>query len=135
LAWFKTHYKSKIHGDPNLPKITDIEAEAFDEAIKGSDIPVVLEFWIRSCGFCQKFKPVYEQLPDVYGGRVKFLRMNMMKSIEILRLAEGLGVEQTPTTKVFCKGVEAGEIVGLKTLDEAVDELNAVLQSNEACGS
>jgi len=42
-----------------LPKITDIEAEAFDEVIKGSDIPVVLEFWIRSCGFCQKFKPVY----------------------------------------------------------------------------
>lgn len=118
-----------------MPKITDIEAEAFDEVIKGSDIPVVLEFWIRSCGFCQKFKPVYEQLPDVYGGRVKFLRMNMMKSIENLRLAEGLGVEQTPTTKVFCKGVEAGELVGSKPLDEAVDVLNAVLQSNEACGS
>ena len=60
--------------------------------------------------------------------------MNMIKSINNLRLVEDLGVEQTPTTKVFCKGGEVGELVGYKTLDEAVDELNAILQSNEACG-
>lgn len=114
--------------------IKDIEAEDFDEAVKGSDTPVVLEFWIRSCGFCQKFKPVYDQLPNVFGGQVSFLRMNMMKSIKNLRFAEDLGVEQTPTTKVFCKGVEVGELVGYKTLDEAVEYLNAILQFNEACG-
>jgi hypothetical protein len=39
---------------------------------------------------------------------------------------------RAPTTKGFCKGVETGELVGLKTLDEAVDELNTVLQFNEA---
>lgn len=133
LALFKTHYKSKIHGDLNLPKIIDIEAKAFDETIKRSDIPVVLEFWIRSCGFCQKFKPVYDQLPDIYGGQVSFLRMNMMKSIENLRLAEGLGVEKTPTMKVFCKGGEVGELLGYKPLDKAVYELNAILQSKEDC--
>jgi hypothetical protein len=40
-----------------LADIADIEADAFDEHIKGSDVPVVLEFWIRSCDFCRKFKP------------------------------------------------------------------------------
>jgi thioredoxin-like negative regulator of GroEL len=114
--------------------ITDIEAGSFENVIKGSNIPVVLEFWVRSCGFCQKFKPVYDQLPSVYDERVGFFRMNMFKSIENLRLAEGLGVEQTPTTKVFCKGLEVGELVGYKTLDESVNELNEILQSNESCG-
>lgn len=64
-----------------------------------------------------------------------FTRMNMLKSIENLRLAEGMGVEQTPTTKVFCGGEEAGELVGFKPFEEAVDELNFILQSSEMCGT
>lgn len=93
----------------------------------------MLEFWIRSCDFCRKFKPVYEQLPEAFGGRARFLRMNMMKSIENLRLAEGMGVEQTPTTKIFCGGGEVGEIVGYRTLEEAVREISSILESNEDC--
>ena len=111
----------------------DVEAEEFNDMINGTEIPIVLEFWIRSCGFCQKFKPIYDQLPEVYGEDVKFLRMNMMNSIENLRLAEGLGVEQTPTTKIFCKGNEVGELVGYMSFDEIVNELNAILWSNDIC--
>lgn len=116
-----------------MSEITDIEADSFDEIVKGSDVPVVLEFWVRSCVYCQKFKPVYEQLTDVYEGRVEFLRMNMLTSIENLRLAEGRGVEQTPTTKVFCRGKEVGELVGFKPLHEAVETLNSILDYNEIC--
>ncbi len=64
--------------------------------------------------------------------RIKFLRMNMMKSIENLRLAEGMGVEQTPTTKVFCNGAEVGEVVGYRPLEEAVKEIEGTL-SGTAC--
>ena len=117
-----------------MADMTDIEADDFNEAVKGSDVPVVLEFWVRSCAFCQKFKPVYEKLPSHYGGRVRFLRMNMLKSIENLRLAEGMGVEQTPTTKVFCSGMEAGELVSFVPLEKAVERLNSILESEE-CAS
>lgn len=118
-----------------MADLTDIEVDSFDEHVKGSNVPVVLEFWIRSCDFCRKFKPVYEQLPDAFGGRVRFLRMNMMKSIENLRLAEGLGVEQTPTTNVFCGGGEVGEIVGFRTLEAVIGEINSILDSREECRS
>ena len=114
-----------------MADITDIEADDFNEAVEASDIPVVLEFWVRSCGFCKKFKPVYEKLPDVYKERVQFLRMNMLKNIKNLRLAEEMGVEQTPTTKVFCGGKETGEIVGFAPLEKAVERLNAMLDSKE----
>ena len=110
--------------------VTDIMAEDYGKAVETSGIPVVLEFWVRSCRNCQMFKPVYDRLPGVYGGGVRFLRMNMLKSIGNLRLAEGMGVEQTPTTKVFCGGVEVGEIVGFRKLEEAVEELNAILSSS-----
>jgi len=115
-----------------LEGISDIMAEDFEEAVKTSDVPIVLEFWVRSCSYCQMFKPVYDRLPSHYGDGVRFLRMNMLKSIGNLRLAEGMGVEQTPTTKVFCGGAEVGEIVGFMKFEEAVEELDGIL-SSEGC--
>ncbi|HUS77604.1 MAG TPA: thioredoxin family protein [Patescibacteria group bacterium] len=115
-----------------MAEISDIQADSFEDEVKRAGGAVVLEFWIRSCNGCQKFKPVYDRLPEVMGDRVKFLRMNMMKSIENLRLAEGMGVEETPTTKVFCNGDEAGEIVGYRPLEEAVQEIDGAL-SDTAC--
>jgi thioredoxin 1 len=113
-------------------EIRDISAEGFEREVKDSDGPVVLEFWVRSCDHCRRFKPVYERLPDVIEGNVRFFRMNMLKTIENLRLAEGLGVEETPTTKVFCLGGEVGEIVGYLPLEEAVERINGLLQSCES---
>lgn len=115
-----------------MAKISDIQAESFEDEIKNAGGAAVLEFWIRSCSGCQKFKPVYDKLPDVMGDRVRFLRMNMMRSIENLRLAEGMGVEETPTMKVFCNGDEVGEIVGYRPLEEAVREIEDAL-SGSAC--
>jgi thioredoxin 1 len=115
-----------------LADITDVEAHDFDESIIGSEVPVVLEFWIRSCDQCRRFKPVYEKLPDVIGGKVRFLRMNMLKTLENLRLAEDMGVEETPTTKVFCSGGEVGEMVGYLPLEEAVERINGLLHACES---
>ena len=115
-----------------MSDIKDISAEEYDREVKGSEIPAVLEFWVRSCDQCRKFKPVYERLPEVIGGNVRFLRMNMLKTIENLRLAEDMGVEQTPTTKIFCFGEEVGEIVGYLSIEEAVKTINELLQGCES---
>ncbi len=115
-----------------MADITDIEAHAFDESIMGSDVPVVLEFWVRSCDQCRRFNPVYEKLPEVIEGNVRFFRMNMLKTLENLRLAEDMKVEKTPTTKVFCLGGEVGEIVGYLPLEEAATRINELLQSCES---
>ena len=110
-----------------MVEIKDIQAVDIDAEVKSSTRPVVLEFWIRSCDQCRKFKPVYERLPE-YFEYVSFFRMNMMKSIENLRLAEGMGVEVTPTTKVFCGGSEVGEIVGYRSFDDAVAEIEGLIK-------
>jgi thioredoxin 1 len=113
-------------------EIRDISAEEFESEVKGSDGPAVLEFWVRSCDQCRRFKPVYERLPEKIGGKARFYKMNMLKTIENLRLAEGLGVEETPTTKVFCSGGEVGEMVGYLPLEEAVEMINGLLQACES---
>ena len=112
--------------------IKDISAEDFDREVKDSESPAVLEFWVRSCDQCRRFKPVYEKLPEAMGGKTRFLRMNMLKTIENLRLAEDMGVDATPTTKVFCSGDEVGELVGYYPLEEAVKRIGVLLQACES---
>jgi len=118
-----------------MEKVVDIQASDFNEELHESNQPVIVEFWIKSCPHCSKFKSVYEQLPNFFEGTVKFFRMNMFTSIENLRLAEDLGVEQTPTTKVFCKGREIGEILGYRPIEEAVREINLLIDSDKDCKS
>lgn len=113
--------------------VIEIPSSSFDEEIKETEKPVVVEFWRRSCNWCKRFKPVYEQLPEVFGGKVKFLKINMLKSIGNLRLAEGLGVDQTPTLKLFCGGRSIGEIVGYRSLERVVEEIEEILNNQEQC--
>ena len=57
-----------------MEQIVEISAESFEREVKGADKPSIVEFWIRSCSNCQKFKPIYEQLPQIFGDKVKFLK-------------------------------------------------------------
>jgi thiol-disulfide isomerase/thioredoxin len=110
-----------------MKTVVDIKAEAFDDVIK-SNIPVSVEFWIKSCGNCKKFKPVYEELSEIFGNTIRFTRVNMFESVENLRLAEGLGVEETPTVKLFLKGEEIGEIVGFRPFEAATEEIKKIFK-------
>ncbi len=67
------------------------------------------------------------------GNKVKFLKMNMFLSLENLKLAEGFGVEETPTLKLFCEGREIGEIIGYRPLDKVVKEIGEILEREEYC--
>jgi len=97
-----------------MEKVEDIQAKDFDNKIS-SGTPVVIEFWIKSCGNCKKFKPVFDALSGIFSD-LNSTRVNMFESVENLRLAEGLGVEETPTVKIFKNSKEIGKVVGFKTL-------------------
>ena len=93
----------------------------------------MIEFWIKSCGNCAKFKPIYKQLSEIFGAKLQFTRINMFESVKNLRLAEGLGVEITPTVKIFCNGEEIDEIVGFKSLEDASVEIERIVAKLSRC--
>jgi len=108
-------------------------ADALEKTTRESDRPVVIEFWIKSCPNCQKFKPVYEKLPEKFNDKIAFYKMNMFSSLANLKFAEGFGVEDTPTLKLFCKGREIGQIVGYRTLEQVVREIDEMLEPEPDC--
>lgn len=92
-----------------------------------------MEFWIKICGNCQKLKPDYEQIPEIFGNKTLFLKMNMFLNLENIKLAESLGVEETPTLKLFCRGREIGQIVGFRSSNDVVNEIKQVFEHEKYC--
>lgn len=114
-----------------MSNVLDIQAKDFDTELAESKKPVVVEFWIKSCGNCKKFKPVYEKLSEIFGDKLKFVRINMFQSAENLELAEErFGVEETPTVKLFYKSKEIGQMTGFKPLETATEEIEAILNKS-----
>ncbi len=117
----------------DMSQIVEIPVDSFRRTVDGSYKPLIVEFWIKSCSKCQKFRPIHEKLPEIFGDKAEFLKMNMFLSLENLKLAEGLGVEETPTLILFCKGREIGQIIGYRSLDAVVREIEDILQRERYC--
>ncbi|MCZ2845763.1 MAG: thioredoxin family protein [Candidatus Bathyarchaeota archaeon] len=109
-----------------MKKIEDINAEEFNYKIKSIN-PILIEFWQKTCENCKKFKAIYEQLAEIFDEEIEFTRIEIFKSVENLRLAESLGVEETPTIKIFKNGKEIGEIVGFKKLETATENIKKII--------
>ncbi len=109
--------------------IVDINAEQLESYVQREKI-VVLLIWIKRCNQCAKFKPIFQQLPENYPDTV-FLQMNMLDSMENLRLAEQYEKEQTPIIPVFCQGKHLGTFVGYYSLEEFKVKFDELIQ--ESC--
>lgn len=111
-----------------MSEILDVNVDELLDIVSKEQRVVVL-VWIRSCSKCAKFKPVFNQLPDHIEG-VKFLRMNQLKTIENLRYSEKLGMKETPTTFLYCKGEYTSSIVGYHTLDNIVKMIDETYENS-----
>jgi len=109
--------------------ILDLRYADWDREVDSSNTPVVVEFWHQSCPLCKKIESTVMGLPTKLGERAKLVRLNVMDSRENRRLAIDKGVVGTPTFKVYCRGVEVGEIVGLETTENLMGTIENLLKN------
>jgi thioredoxin 1 len=80
----------------------------FDQEVRKSDIPVVVDFWAEWCGPCRMIGPALEELSNEYAGRVKIVKVNVDENPSA---PAQMGVRGIPALFLF----KNGQVVSNKT--------------------
>ncbi len=98
---------------PQIEKINDnldmVNAAAFETEVLKSELPVIVDFFSKTCGPCKKMGPVFEKMALEYDGKVKFIKVDVDKSRD---LARGYGLMAVPTLMLFKNGELQDKLIG-----------------------
>ncbi len=95
-----------------------VSAENFDQEVKQSAVPVIVDFWATWCGPCRALKPVLEAVSQQANGAYKVVGVDVD---ECQDLAATYGIASIPTLIVFKNGVEVKRSSGLTSKEKLLE--------------
>jgi thioredoxin 2 len=86
---------------PAMAEPVEVGAEEFDEVIRESKVPVLVDFWAEWCGPCRMAAPHVAQVARELAGQAVVLKVDTERSPEV---AERFNVRGIPNFAVFAHG-------------------------------
>jgi thioredoxin 1 len=105
----------------NIATLTDT---TFDEEIKGSDQPVLVDFWAEWCGPCKMIAPILEDIATEQDGKLRIAKLNVDENLDVARRFEVMSI---PTLILFKDGEPQLRLIGAKGKGQLLQELQAFL--------
>lgn len=95
----------------------------FNEIVKKSDKPVLVDFWAAWCGPCRMIAPIVEELSVEMEGKAVVAKCDVDSS----SLAGDYGIRNIPTLLFFKNGEVVDKIVGTASKSAIAAKLNSLL--------
>lgn len=105
----------------NILTITDA---TFDEEVKGSETPVLVDFWAEWCGPCKLIAPTLEEIANEHAGKITIAKLNVDENLETSRRFDVMSI---PTLILFKDGEAQLRIVGARGKSQLLQELHPFL--------
>ena len=90
-------------------KIIPVNDGQFETEVLKSNVPVLVDFYADWCGPCHAIAPTIEALSGEFGGKVKFVKVDVDANQEVASRYEIMSI---PTIMLFEKGQVEDSIVG-----------------------
>ena len=73
----------------------------FDEEIKNSKLPILVDFWAEWCGPCKQIGPILEKIGEEKKDKIKIFKLNVDENPQT---PQKFGVRGIPTLMLFKDG-------------------------------
>jgi thioredoxin 1 len=97
---------------------------SFDEEVRASDTPVLVDFWAEWCGPCKMVAPILDEIASEKEGSLRIVKLNVDDNISTAQRFEVMSI---PTLILFKDGEPAMRIVGAKSKSALLADIEAHL--------
>jgi thioredoxin 1 len=94
--------------------INEIKDTNFDETIKNSSEPVVVDFWASWCGPCKMLAPIIDEISGELGDKAKFFKLNVDENPVV---STQYKIASIPTVMILKNGEVVDTLVGFRPKD------------------
>lgn len=115
------YHKFNLIGTIMAVQITDAN---FDEVVKNSNKPVLIDFWAEWCGPCKMIGPIVEELHNEYGEKAIIGKVDVDNNPQV---SVNFGIRNIPTILFFKNGEVVDKHVGVAPKNVLAAKLNALL--------
>lgn len=105
----------------NITTLTDTN---FNEEVKGSDQPVLVDFWAEWCGPCKMIAPILEEIASEQEGKIRIGKLNVD---DAPATAQQFQVMSIPTLILFKDGEVQKRVVGARGKGQLLEEISEFL--------
>jgi thioredoxin 1 len=105
----------------NITTLTDTN---FNEEVKGSDQPILVDFWAEWCGPCKTIAPILEEIAGEHAGKLRVGKLNVD---DAPITAQDFQVMSIPTLILFKDGEVQARVVGARGKGQLLEEIAAFL--------
>ena len=105
-------------------RIVVLDDATFDEHVKASERPVLVDFWAEWCGPCKMISPILEEIAEEQAGKLEIAKVNIDDNLGVTRRYDVMSI---PSLLLFKDGELKTRLVGAKPKGQLLQEISAFL--------